>query len=253
MATQKAALSKARRDEAAVRPATIVALSTEPGRVRVRASSGSGGGRTLEAEARLAVAAPYRAAEGDRVLLAGGDDELYVIGVLHTKSPPTLPLPGGGSVAVIGEGVEIRDEAGRLLVRYAGGSAEIAAPDGDLTLAAPLGRVVLRSGTDIDVEAARLSVRTDESHIITGQATLLAQRITTTASVLSQSVERFELTATRLVERTRDAFRETADLAQTRAGRMRTLVKDVCSIYSRRTVMASREDTSIDGSKILLG
>jgi hypothetical protein len=36
-------------------------------------------------------------------------------------------------------------------------------------------------------------------------------------------------------------------------GRARTLVKDVYAVLSRRTVMTSQEDTSIDGSKILLG
>ena len=75
----------------------------------------------------------------------------------------------------------------------------------------------------------------------------------TTASSLVQNVERFELTATRLVERTRDAFRDATELAQTRAGRARTLVKGAFALYSRRTALASTEDTSIDGSKVLLG
>ena len=43
------------------------------------------------------------------------------------------------------------------------------------------------------------------------------------------------------------------DLAQTRAGRIRTLVQDVYTTHARRTVMVSEEDTSIDGAKVLLG
>src|SRR3954453_11045205 len=35
------------------------------------------------APARVPLASPYRPAEGDRVLVAEGDGELYVIGVLH--------------------------------------------------------------------------------------------------------------------------------------------------------------------------
>jgi hypothetical protein len=34
---------------------------------------------------------------------------------------------------------------------------------------------------------------------------------------------------------------------------MRSLVKDVFSLHSRRSVMKSSDDTSIDGSKVLLG
>ena len=79
----------------------------------------------------------------------------------------------------------------------------------------------------------------------------------TTAQSLSYNVERYELTADRLVEKTRDAFprafRDVGDLLQIRAGRVRTLVQDVYTMCSRRTVMISRQDTSIDGKRILLG
>lgn len=285
----------------AVRPAVVEALDDDPHLVHVRtASSGS---RPRRAVARLALASPYRPTEGDRVLVAGhdgggtGDDELYVIGVLHTKTPPTLPLPDGGTLRVIGDAAELRDAAGRLLIRYRDGAAEIAAPSGDLTLSAPAGRVVVRSAQDIElsatrdlvhragrdveisagpssvadpgspspepqlritetsmrVEADRIEAESGESRIVTGQATILAQRIATTATVLVQQAERFELSATRLVEKTRDAFREVSDLAQTRVGRVRTIVADAYSLHAKRTTVVSTEETSIDGKKILLG
>lgn len=181
-----------------------------------------------------------------------------------------LLLPDGSSAAVVDDALEVRDPIGRVLVRYSNGTAEIAAPQGDLVLAAPRGRVVLRSGTDIELEAAgdlrqragaavsvtapRVSVDASEaSAVVKGPLSVLAQRIATSAEVLSQSAERFELDATRLVEKTRNAFRDTAELAQTRVGRARTIVGDVYALFSRRTTMVSNEDTSIDGSKILLG
>lgn len=207
--------------------------------------------------------------------------------ILRATPPPSLPIPGGGSVEVRGEGVELRDTEGRLLLRYCHGSVEIAAPKGDLVLAAPEGRVVVRSGQDVEIEAARdlvqragrdvevrageegsrlrmgsadvaleterLEVKAGDSHVVTGQATVIARRIATTAGVITQSVERFELAATRIVERARDALRETSELSETRAGRVRTLVKDLYAVVSRRTTMSSTEDTAIDGSKILLG
>jgi Protein of unknown function (DUF3540) len=185
----------------------------------------------------------------------------------------SLPVAGGGTVTVRGDTVEIADAEGRVVVRWAGGSAEIVAPAGNLTLAAPAGKVVLRAGTEVEIavgpegaapqlrvgaietrlEALRLEVKAAHSRVVTEQASVVAQRIATTASMLVQNVERFELTATRIVEKTRDVFRDATDLAQTRVGRARTIVKDAYSLYSRRTSMASTEDTSIDGSKILLG
>lgn len=186
------------------------------------------------------------------------------------EEPSELLLSDGSSASVVGDALLVRDSIGRILVRYSNGSAEIAAPDGDLVLAAPNGRVVVRSGSDVDIEAAndvrqraggamevraaRLTVDAGEaSAVVKGPLTVLAQQIATSAEILTQNVSRFELTATRLVEKTRDAFRDTSDLAQTRVGRARTIVGDVYALFSRRTTMVSNEDTSIDGRKILLG
>jgi hypothetical protein len=36
-------------------------------------------------------------------------------------------------------------------------------------------------------------------------------------------------------------------------GRARTLVRNTYALWSRRTVLTSSEDTSIDGRKVLLG
>jgi hypothetical protein len=71
--------------------------------------------------------------------------------------------------------------------------------------------------------------------------------------VLAQRVERFELTAARLFEKTVDTYREAADLYQTRAGRVRAVIQDAYALYARRTAITSKEETSIDGSKVLLG
>ena len=109
------------------------------------------------------------------------------------------------------------------------------------------------SNLETRLASARLEVKADHSRLVTAQAAVVAQRIATTAGTLVQSVERFELTATRLIEKTRDAFRDAEGLIQTRAGRARTIVKDAFSLHARRTSMASTEDTSIDGNKILLG
>ncbi|HSN98233.1 MAG TPA: hypothetical protein VLS89_08040, partial [Candidatus Nanopelagicales bacterium] len=155
MATRSAKAAKAGQRElsaAAVEATTIVAL-TEPGRVEVRVRSS--GGRTRSASARLSQIAGYSASAGDRVVVARDGEELYVVAVLQAARPPALALPDGATAELRGEALELRDAEGRLLVRYAGGAAEIASPASDLVLSAPNGRVVLRSGTDVSVEAGR--------------------------------------------------------------------------------------------------
>ncbi|MEZ4299175.1 MAG: DUF3540 domain-containing protein [Polyangiaceae bacterium] len=195
---------------------------------------------------------------------------------VDSPRPPAeilVPIEGGGSVSVRGKSAEIRDREGRVLVRFEDGAAEITAPKGDLRLRAPEGRVVLESGREVaisvgadtespqlrigtsavEVESDRVEVKSRVGRVVADQASVLAHRLTTTATTLSQSVERYELAASQIVERARDTFRETTDLAQTRAGRVRTIVKDLYALYSKRTALQSEEETSVDGKKVLLG
>ena len=242
-------------------------------------------------DARLARLPGYEPHIGDRVVASFGPDESYVIAVLHAATPsedqPSLVLPDGARAAIAGEGLELRDARGRLLVRYHAGHAEIAAPSGDLHLIAPQGRVTIESaldvsvtsGRDVTVGAARrceltadgtrtrlglepkratlhsahVEVTSQTARLATGKATLLARSIATTAEHLAQRVTKYELVAERLVERTKDAFRDASDLAQTRVGRLRTIVEDTFSLRARRTTLLSSDETSIDGKKVLLG
>jgi len=154
--------------------------------------------------------------------------------------PQLIALPGGGSVTVDRETVAIADKAGRVVVRYREGEAEIIAPAGDLVLSAPSGSVTVRGASGVSIET-------------NGTLTQRAEKIATSAVEMLQTVERLETRATRLFEHTRDTFRETANLLQTRAGRARTLVRELFSVNAGRTSLASSEETSIDGSRVLIG
>lgn len=270
----------------AVEATTIVALS-EAGRVEVRVREG--GGRTRAASARLSQIAGYAPSEGDRVVVARDGEELYVVAVLQAARPPALALPGGGTAELRGEALELRDAEGRLLVRYAGGVAEVSSPARDLVLAAPNGRVVLRSGTDVSVEAARdvvqhagrrvdlcageegaapqvrvepgatrvdaakVDVRARAAQVAVGEASVFARSIATTAEQVAQRVVRYEVEATRLVSKTREALHEVSEVLEQRLGRARTLVRGTFTLRAGRSVLVSREATSIDGKKVLLG
>ncbi len=200
-------------------------------------------------------------------------------------APVTLQLPDGSVASVVDRALEVRDMKGRLMVRYIDGTAEIAAPEGDLVLTAPQGRVVVRSALDVEIEAARdlrqtagravhtatsgseinvgprsidiqsekLSAQSEKVELALGVVSTVAKSLATKADSVSVTAAKYELAATRLIERSKDTFREVSDLAQTRVGRARTIVTSLFTLSARRTVLTSKEETSIDGRKILLG
>jgi hypothetical protein len=205
------------------------------------------------------------------------------------RAPVTrvIELEDGSVAAAVGGALELRDPEGRLMVRYCDGSAEIAAPAGDLVLSSPAGRVVLKSALDVEVEAARdvvhragrsvalgaggaepqvrveprrttvaseqVRVETTDGELVAGTLSTVARKVATKAESIAITAEKYELAATRIFEKSRDAFRDVVDLAQTRVGRARTVVQSIFSLSARRSVLTSKEDTSIDGRKILLG
>ncbi len=201
-----------------------------------------------------------------------------------SASSPKIALADGAVAAKVGEAIELRDGEGHLLVRYEKGEATIFAARGDLKLSAPAGRVLIE-GRDVAVQAARdldlnaprhVSVGTGASHlafegdkaklqttelgvnakkgrVAVGEAEVLARQIVTSAERIATKVTRYELEAERLVEKAKDAFRDVTGLAQTRIGRAKTVVREVFSLRSKRSVLKSEQETKIDGSKVLLG
>jgi hypothetical protein len=287
MAKTKVARRQAPDDASFVESATVVEIGEGEGRVRVRFTTGDG--PTEAIDARVTLIAGYRPAVGDRVVVARGRSEAFVIGVLAAASAPALALADGTSARLDGDAIELRDGAGRLLVRHEPGTTTILAPERDLKLLAPRGRVVIEGGTDVaihagrdlahaagrrldlaagvsadhpqvrldaagaQVEAARIEVRVKKTHVVAAEAALVARKIATTAEELVLNVERYELTAERIVEKSKDAFRDVKELFQQRIGRAKTVVKGAYALHTGRTTMVSTEETSVDGKKILLG
>lgn len=122
----------------------------------------------------------------------------------------------GATANVIDDLIEIRDAEGALIVRYD-------AEKGETTIAAP---------KDLILSGERVIIRGNEASIEVGK---------------------LEVRAARLVERVFEAYREVDELLQTRAGRVRTLVRGALDLLSGSTNIVSEEDTSIDGKRVLLG
>jgi hypothetical protein len=118
-----------------------------------------------------------------------------------------------------GERLVVRDTRGAVVVVYDAerGTAEIRVPEGDLTLAAPKGKISLRA-QEVECEAGRIELRAD-----------------------------------RIFERARDVYREVEGLLQTRAERVRTLARGAYHVFAKRVNVAAEEDASVDGKRVLLG
>jgi hypothetical protein len=180
----------------------------------------------------------------------------------------------------------VRYEGGRAEIAAPAGDLHLSAPRGRVVIESALDAVV-RAGRDTRIESARrfevsaagkpgetegepkplleidarhatlrapqVEVNARSARLATSRATVLSRSIAVTAEQLSQTVVKYELSAERLIEKTKDSFRDASGLAQTRASRLRTLVSDVLSMHARRSVLVSTEETSIDGKKVLLG
>lgn len=203
---------------------------------------------------------------------------------------PELRAPDGGEVTLVGRALEFRDAEGRLLVRYQDGSLEVAPASGDLHLKAPTGRVHIQAAADIRLEAGRdlslsaarsaelsttqegssptsvrvhadgavlsgrnIEVRSQRLRQIASTLEVIATTIRSSASRMETQVKDYEVTAERKVLRVRELAEDVTDLLETRAGRIRTLVKSVFRLHSKSTDMTSDGDTAIDGRRVLLG
>ena len=75
----------------------------------------------------------------------------------------------------------------------------------------------------------------------------------TRAERLRQWLGLAEVRAGRLIERTRELYREVEGLAQVRANRMRWIAKDSLQFLGRRARLKAEEEVAIDGEHIRLG
>lgn len=108
-------------------------------------------------------------------------------------------------------------------------------------------------GDRATIAARRLDVEAEHANGALGVVTLLARRIATRVDSATLEARAYEVSVTSLVTKARDTLTEVAESIETRAGAMRSLVKGLFALHSERTALVSKEDTSVDGKKILLG
>ncbi len=243
-------------------------------------------------DVRLSWIAGYAPSVGDELFISSDGVEGIATAVLSAARGPALVL-GDGSRAEIARGaIELRDPDGRLLLRYRAGSLEIAPATGDLRLAAPSGAVRIEAATDVTISAhrdARLEgersaelstgeagseetgprVRIDaggarvrgkkvEIHArhastVAAIAEVVATEVRTSAKTITSHARKIETTAERIAVHAKELAQEIAGALDTRAGRVRSIVRGAFSLRTRTVNMKSEQDTSIDGRRVLLG
>jgi len=190
------------------------------------------------------------------------------------------------------ECLQIENNLGQVLFEYRPeqGTGILSMPEGDLALHAPKGNIQLVSGKSVvcssiapvvleSASGIDLSVKTEDADATSMRLSKTAFRVKSqglgldaqkanihidTANyqgrIINGTVERakwvyqkLENIVDRLLEQTRNVYRQTQELHQTKAGRMRTLVDDDYYLKSDGVDVRAEEIVKIDGKKIHLG
>lgn len=176
---------------------------------------------------------------------------------------PGVSTPAGATATVEGEVIVVRDPRGAIVVQYDAvtGSATIAAPSGDLRLVSPTGKVVIDAATDLELRArAKTTMRSveletdaDHTHVHAKALQLASGVVEATAQTVVFGVGSWNLTADRVLEKATDVYRTIEGIMETRAGKWRALIRGATQWRSDTTSVVSKQDTSIDGRRVLLG
>jgi len=217
---------------------------------------------SLALTARVAVLVGYAPAVGDEVLVAESDVGPVVIAVLRTSNPMVLSAPNdlvlsapSGSIridAALDVAISAERDATLVGTRRAALRVDGAREDEEATPADLASRVVVeRKG--VTVAGPSVEAHAKRARLISAGADVIAQAIRSSATTIETRARKIDVTAEQVVRRAKDVLDEISGLVETRAGRVRSLVRGAFSLKSKTTTMRSSEDTSVDGRRVLLG
>lgn len=176
--------------------------------------------------------------------------------------------------------LEVSAASGDLVLRAPSGAVRVAAgtdfvveAERDVTLRAaravdlsvgnpgPLDTEAAKSlGSRVHLDAKRalvtsrlLELRARAAKLTTADLALVAQQVRTAATKIVTSAEDIETTSAHVVLRSKEVLEEVTGLLTQKLGRFRALVRESYSVKSNRTDLKSKEATSIDGKRVLLG
>ncbi len=239
-------------------PAQVLEVDNSGRRLRLQLA---GSDDDLGVWARIAMAADVHLGVGDEVLVLGeARSDLYVIGILRANpSPGRIAVEGGAyaSVAASPQAQTLQVFSGRneLLFEYdeKNRRARIHVDSGDLEFITKNGNIVLSSARDVVIQGESVQVSGERGNIQLSQTNLAGTRLQAQYKEAKIISDRFEGIFHTLTERARNVFRSVEQLAQTKAGRIRTLVQSTYFFKAKRAFVKSEEDYKIRAEKIHLG
>jgi hypothetical protein len=201
---------------------------------------------------------------GDEVVaMADPEGHWYVLGFAQPRmQPQEIKLKSGEQVSVDDQTIVVSDPNQHILFRYqlASSTLEIST-EHDLEFRSEQGkiRLVAKTGCEIETEgtaavrASEVEITSVKTSIHTRKMETIADKISETSQDIQIRAGRWDLQAERWVERAVDAYFEVDELLQIQSQRMRTLVQKSYQLLAGKTTIASEEDTSVDGKRVLLG
>lgn len=239
--------------------AVVEEVSPSDGSARVRLDRDD----RPEVDATLALSGGSRPAGGDRVLVAHGTDESFVIAVLERASGDPAPtchrLTDGSTVRVEGEGAEermrLRSPRDELLVEYDPGAGRLRlnAAAGDLELCSAAGDIVLNAGGTLRLAGSAIAVSSRRARLDVERTDVTGDEVRVRLGTLRLVVRRIERVADRVYETADRVFRTVRETLQLRAGRVRSIVRATYHLKARKAFLKSDEDFKVKGDQIHLG
>jgi hypothetical protein len=211
---------------------------------------------------------------------------LHSLALARKPRSEIISAADGARAEAVDGGISFFDPAGRLLIRYEDGALTVRPPEGDLVLGSATGAVRIAAATDVVVDAQRdvvlhaprkvelganagprltldpkraamqaeeVVLRADRTRIEGGEAVVAADEIAMTAKKIVATAERWETVAAKAVLRTREMVHDVTGVLSQRLGRFRGVVREAYALRTGRTDLRSKEDTAIDGRRVLLG
>lgn len=205
-----------------------------------------------------ALASLYAPRVGDAVLVSRGSaGEAYVTGVLSRGADaPLATLADGAAVHADANAVSVRDARGNVVFEYRAdeGRSVLRAARGDIALEADAGDITLHASRRVRLRADEaLEAHTPRAALTALDATVTARALTTTVETARTVAAVIDTTVERAVTRAKNVFEEVEELSQTRAGRVRTLVRGALHVFAKRAVFKADDDVKIKGERIHLG
>ncbi len=150
-----------------------------------------------------------------------------------------LTFAGGARAVALEDELELISAEGHLMARFdMRTGALVLHSTGDLTLATS-GELKLRSAKALELDAPTIRQHCKGFELEADHAT-----VETTS---------WRLQAQRIVERSTDVYRRVERVYETRAETIRSVARNTLSLLANRATLRSREETRVDGKRVLLG